>query len=298
MDFSQQLSTMKVLQNEPMARHTTFKVGGPADWMAFPQSEEDIVRALQAAKEAGMPVTVIGNGSNLIVRDGGIRGLVIKIGRNLSEISVDQHNVIAQGGATLRKVANFALEHSLSGFEFAAGIPGNVGGAACMNAGAYGCEMAKVIHNVQAVTREGEIRCASVQELDFGYRQSKIRNEGWIVTRVFYNLSPDDAAEIRKRMEEYDARRSASQPLDYPSAGSVFKRPEGHYAGKLVQDSGLKGYAIGGAQVSPKHAGFIINTGAATAQNIEDLIQHIQKTVWDQFGVSLETEVRMIGETT
>ena len=281
---------------EMMKEHTTFRVGGAADYFIQPKSAEELRAALEILHRYEIPVLVIGNGSNLLVRDKGIRGAVIQIYNRMADITVAGDTIYAKGGALLSAVAARAAEKSLTGLEFASGIPGSIGGAVVMNAGAYGGEMKDVLVSVEVLTQELEIKTIPVAELDLGYRHSIIPEKGYIVLGATLRLKEGDAAEIRGRMAELAEQRRAKQPLQYPSAGSTFKRPEGYFAGKLVQDAGLKGKTIGGAQVSEKHSGFLINIGGATAQDILDLIAFCQKEVKEQFGVTLETEVKIVGE--
>ena len=281
---------------EMMKEHTTFRVGGAADYFIQPKSAEELRAALEILHRYEIPVLVIGNGSNLLVRDKGIRGAVIQIYNRMADITVAEDTIYAKGGALLSAVAARAAEHSLTGLEFASGIPGSIGGAVVMNAGAYGGEMKDVLVSVEVLTQELEIKTIPVAELDLGYRHSIIPEKGYIVLGATLRLKEGNAAEIRGRMAELAEQRRAKQPLQYPSAGSTFKRPEGYFAGKLVQDAGLKGKTIGGAQVSEKHSGFLINIGGATAQDILDLIAFCQKEVKEQFGVTLETEVKIVGE--
>lgn len=285
----------QVLLNEPMSRHTTFRVGGPAEIMFFPKNEEQTQRAMIAAKENNVPVLVIGNGSNLIVKDGGIRGLVIVLGEGFSQMICVNNIIEAQAGVSMAKVASFAQINGLAGLEFASGIPGTLGGGCTMNAGAYGGQLSDVLIDAR-VLLNGEIRMMSKAELQMGYRTTLPLREGGIVLSARFELHRDDGAAILARMKDYNARRREKQPLNYPSAGSTFKRPEGYFAGALIEQSNLKGRSVGGAQVSEKHAGFIVNTGNATAQNILDLIALVQKEVFSKFGVKLETEVRILGE--
>lgn len=281
--------------NEPMSRHTTFRVGGPADLMYFPASSSQLVKALNAAEERQIPVLVMGNGSNMIVRDGGIRGLVIVLGERFSQISIEGEILSAQAGASMARVAAAAQAASLSGLEFISGIPGTLGGGCAMNAGAYGGQLSDVLVDAE-VYRNGEIRTLSREELQMGYRTTLPLREGGIVLSARFRLTPDDGEAIMARMKDLNARRRDKQPLNFPSAGSTFKRPEGYFAGALIEQAGLKGRTVGGAQVSEKHAGFIVNIGGATAKDITDLIALVQEEVRRASGVQLETEVRIIGE--
>lgn len=284
-----------LLEKEPMARHTTFRVGGEADLLFFPEGKDAVLQALKLAQELSVPAMVIGNGSNLIVGDRGIRGLVIVLGEAFAQISVEDNIVIAQAGAMLSRVSAAAQENGLAGLEFASGIPGTLGGGCAMNAGAYGGELKDVLVWAD-VLLNGEIHRLSVAQMEMGYRTTMPLREGGVVLQACFELQKDDPEAILARMKELNARRRDKQPLNFPSAGSIFKRPTGYFAGGLIEQCGLKGYTVGGAQVSQKHAGFIVNVGGATARDITDLIVHIQKTVLEQTGVTLETEARIIGE--
>lgn len=281
--------------NEPMKNHTTFKVGGPADVLVYPLNYEMIKEVIDTCKANNVEYYLIGNGSNLIVKDGGVRGVVIKVDR-LNKIQVADNIVIAQCGAILSLVAKAAMDNGLTGLEFAAGIPGYIGGAVAMNAGAYGGEMCHVIEKVLVIDNENNIRELSNEELELGYRTSAVLKYGYIVLETICRLTPGNKDKIKNRMNDLAVQRRTKQPLEYPSAGSTFKRPVGYFAGKLIQDAGLKGATFGGAQVSEKHSGFIINKGDATAADILNLIRHVQDEVYKQFGVDLHTEVRVIGE--
>lgn len=285
-----------IKSDEMMSKHTTFRIGGKADIFLQPNKEQ-LSKLLPLAKEYSVPLTVIGNGSNLLVRDGGIRGVVVEIGRNMSEILINEAGtVFVEAGAMLSRIANEAAKNSLTGFEFAAGIPGTVGGAVVMNAGAYGGEMKDVLQSVTVLTEKGEERELLVGELDLSYRHSCIPAKNYIVVGAKLKLEAGNQEEIRGRMEELKSQRVEKQPLEFPSAGSTFKRPEGYYAGKLVSDAGLKGYAVGDAQVSEKHAGFVVNKGSATASQVEQLIAEVSRIVEEKFDVRLEPEVKIIGE--
>lgn len=285
----------RVKLDQPMDRYTTFRIGGPADVMFFPETPQEILVAQALATESGVPVTVIGCGSNLLVSDAGIRGLVIALGKPFSRIEVRENAIFAQAGARLSAVANAALAHGLTGLEFASGIPGSVGGGAYMNAGAYGGQLSDVLTEVELL-RDGMAVRVPASEMDFGYRHSAAMESGALITGATFALQPGDAEEIRARMDDLNGRRRDKQPLEYPSAGSTFKRPEGYFAGALIEQAGLKGCRIGGAMVSEKHAGFIVNAGNATAQDVFELIMRVQHTVLDRSGVWLEPEVRLIGE--
>ncbi|MEG2017383.1 MAG: UDP-N-acetylmuramate dehydrogenase [Clostridium sp.] len=281
--------------NEPMKKHTTFKVGGPADVLVYPSTYEMIKKVIDVCKTNNVEYFLMGNGSNLIVKDGGVRGVVIKVDR-LNEIKVSDNAVTAQCGAILSLVAKTALENSLTGLEFAAGIPGYIGGAVAMNAGAYGGEMSHVLEKVLVINDENNIIELSKEELELGYRTSAILKHGYIVLETTIRLKQGNKEDIKGRMNDLALQRRTKQPLEYPSAGSTFKRPVGYFAGKLIQDAGLKGASVGGAQVSEKHSGFIINVGDASASDILNLIKQVQDEVYNQFGVELQTEVRIIGE--
>lgn len=289
------IASERLFENEPMAKHTTFRVGGPADLMFYPESREEIIAALNAADEAGIPAYVIGNGSNLLVRDGGIRGLVIVLSDAYARVCVDGDRIYAQSGARLSKIAAMAQENGLTGLEFASGIPGTLGGGCMMNAGAYGGQLSDVLVSCQ-VLLDGRLQSYSLKEMEMGYRSSMPLKRGGVVFSAEFQLKRDDPQAIAERMRDFAARRRDKQPLNLPSAGSTFKRPEGHFAGGLIEACQLKGVSFGGAQVSTKHAGFVVNTGGATAKDILDLIEHIQKTVYAEKGVRLEPEVRIIGE--
>lgn len=284
----------RVLENEPLSRHTTFRVGGPADVLFLPESAEELQRAMELAREAGEDCLVIGNGSNLLVRDGGVRGLVIKLAGPMSGVSVEGTAIRAQAGASLSQVSRAALQASLTGLEFASGIPGSLGGALAMNAGAYGGELSQVVREAM-VLMDGRVQTLSREELAMGYRTTRVLREGGIVLSAVLDLKEGDAPQIAATMDELNRRRREKQPLSFPSAGSTFKRPEGYFAGALIEQAGLKGYAIGGAQVSEKHAGFLINRGGATASDLLRLIEYVQERVYAQSGVRLETEVRICG---
>ncbi len=285
----------QILEGEPMARHTTFRVGGPADVLFMPEGADQLIAALEAARSAGVPAYVIGNGSNLIVRDGGVRGLVIAIGEGMSEIARCGDTLEAQAGAALARVAAFAQSEGLAGLEFASGIPGTLGGGCAMNAGAYGGQLSDVLIDARVLTG-GAVRTLSREDMQMGYRTSLPLRTGGIVLSARFALTPDAPEAIAARMRELNARRRDKQPLNLPSAGSTFKRPEGHFAGALIEQAGLKGLSVGGAQVSQKHAGFIVNTGGATASDVLALIAEVQDAVQARSGIRLETEVRVLGE--
>lgn len=289
------LPELQVLKDEPMSRHTTFRIGGPADYFVCPDREQ-IAEVLAVAKKCGMAITVIGNGSNLLVGDKGIRGLVVEIGSAMNQIMVDKNHITAGAGALLSQVAAKAAAAELGGMEFATGIPGSVGGAVTMNAGAYGGEMKDILRTVTVLTPEGELKTLDVSEMDLSYRHSCVPEQQYIVLEAEIELGYKPEKEIRAQMEELRNKRIEKQPLEYPSAGSTFKRPEGYFAGKLIMDAGLRGYRVGDAQVSEKHCGFVINRKNASAQEVRQLMQDVQDKVKAQFGVMLEPEVKMLGE--
>lgn len=289
------VSAEAILENEPMSKHTTFRIGGNAEVFVSPKVSQ-ISAIMKLAKEYEVPVTIMGNGSNLLVGDKGIRGLVLSFGKEAEEIQVDGSCMVVSAGAFLAKIAAEAAKRSLTGFEFAAGIPGTLGGAIVMNAGAYGGEIKDVLISAKVLTPEGEVIELSNSELELSYRHSCIPEKGYIVLEAVLEFMPSEEAMIREKMEDFKNRRIEKQPLEYPSAGSTFKRPEEHFAGKLIQDAELRGYCVGGAQVSEKHCGFVINKGDATAADVLQLIKDVQKIVYDKFQVELEPEVKMIGE--
>lgn len=285
----------RLLENEPMSRHTTFRVGGPAELMFFPASVAEVCRALELARAAGAEVHLVGNGSNLLVRDGGLRGLTLVMGEQMAQVRVEGRELIAQAGARLSRVAAAAQEAGLSGLEFASGIPGTLGGGCAMNAGAYGGQLSDVLVSAE-VLLDGEIRTLTRDEMEMGYRTTRPLREGGTVLSARFALNSDAPEAILERMRELNARRREKQPLNLPSAGSVFKRPEGHFAGALIENCGLKGRSVGGAQVSAKHAGFIVNTGDAMAADVLELIAQVQAVVKRETGVQLEPEVQILGE--
>ena len=283
------------LVNVPMSEYTTLKLGGPADYLVFPRSTDEIAALFAEAGAYNQPVTVIGHGSNLLVLDGGIRGLVIRIGKNMKRITRKGNRITAQAGAMLGKVAMEAAEAGLTGLEFASGIPGTVGGGVTMNAGAYDGEMAQVVTQVRGIRPGGGEVCLSREEMNFGYRHSAVKEKNFIVTSVDFELQEGAPEAIRAKMAELNAKRAEKQPLDQPSAGSTFKRPEGYYAAALIDQCGLKGYSIGGAMVSMKHAGFLINNGTSS-QDFLDLMVKVQQIVEERVGVRLEPEIKIVGE--
>ena len=285
-----------LLLAEPMTKHTSFHIGGPAELMAQPQSEAELQSLLLKAAEAAVPVTLVGNGSNLLVREKGIRGLVIKLGSMLRDIKLNGNVLTFGSGVSLAQASKKAAELGLSGMEFAVGIPGSIGGAVYMNAGAYDGEMSKVVKSVRVMDAAGEVSELSAGELDFGYRHSALQGSGKIVTSVTVELAAGDKQAIAEKMADFSNRRITKQPLELPSAGSMFKRPPGYFAGTLIDQTGLKGYTVGGAQVSTKHAGFVVNIGGATAADVLQLISDVQAKVFAAHGVKLEPEVLVLGE--
>ncbi|MDH2471178.1 UDP-N-acetylmuramate dehydrogenase [Clostridium perfringens] len=280
--------------DSPMSEHIYFRVGGPADILVTPVNEEQVVNTLKLCREYNVPYFILGNGSNILVKDGGISGVVIKFNK-LNKITTEGNCVTAQSGALLKDVSKAALENNLRGFEFACGIPGSIGGAVFMNAGAYDGEMAHVIKSARVIDENCNIKNLTKEELELGYRSSIVMKKGYVVIKATVELESGEYASIKDKIDDLTNRRESKQPLEYPSAGSTFKRPEGYFAGKLIQDSGLKGFSIGGAAVSEKHSGFVINKGGATAKDVLDVIAHVQKTVKENFDVELHTEVRIIG---
>ena len=285
-----------ILIDEPMSRHTTFRVGGPADFFVTPKAKEEVRDVIRICKEAGMPYYIIGNGSNLLVSDAGYRGVIVQIYKEMNEVKVEGDLVKAQAGALLSGIAAKALAAELSGFEFASGIPGTIGGACVMNAGAYGGEMKDVLESVTVLTGEGKIIELGRNELELGYRTSVIAKKGYIVLGAVLKLERGDGEKIKTYMDELKEKRVTKQPLEYPSAGSTFKRPEGYFAGKLIEDAGLRGFQVGGAQVSEKHCGFVINRDHATAADIMELMRQVQIRVKENSGVDLEPEVKRLGD--
>ena len=285
-----------ILTDEPMSRHTTFRVGGPADFFVTPKAKEEVRDVIRICKEAGMPYYIIGNGSNLLVSDAGYRGVIVQIYKEMNEVKIEGDLVKAQAGALLSGIAAKALGAELSGFEFASGIPGTIGGACVMNAGAYGGEMKDVLESVTVLTGEGKIIELGRNELELGYRTSVIAKKGYIVLGAVLKLERGDGEKIKTYMDELKEKRVTKQPLEYPSAGSTFKRPEGYFAGKLIEDAGLRGFQVGGAQVSEKHCGFVINRDHATAADIMELMRQVQIRVKENSGVDLEPEVKRLGD--
>lgn len=294
-ELSEIVGEENIIENEPLSRHTSFKIGGPARYFLTPKDEEGIVRTVSVCREKNIPFYVIGNGSNLLVSDRGYDGVIIRF-TGLKEIKTEGEKIYVQAGASLAAAANEALKNSLAGFEFAAGIPGTAGGALVMNAGAYGGEMSHVTESARVLDKDGNIIMLTNEELDFSYRNSVVSKKGYYALSAVIKLEhTDDMEAVRAKMQEFAVKRREKQPLEYPSAGSTFKRPEGHFAGKLIMDAGLSGYSIGGACISEKHCGFIINKGGATADNVIELINFTKKTVKEKFGVEIEPEIKMLG---
>ena len=285
-----------LLIDEPMSRHTSFKIGGPADLMAMPSNEEELCKLLKRAAEHNVSVTLVGNGSNLLVRDKGIRGLVIKLGNMLNTIEADENSITFGSGVSLALASKKAAELGFTGMEFAVGIPGSIGGAVYMNAGAYDGEMANVVTAVRTVDSQGNVKVLSKDEMCFGYRKTALQGSDLIVTAVTVSMPKGEVSEILAKMADFSQRRISKQPLELPSAGSMFKRPPGYFAGTLIDQTGLKGYTVGGAQVSTKHAGFVVNIGGATAADVLQLIKDVQDKVMAEHGVMLHPEVLIIGE--
>ena len=295
-EIEQILPAGQILRREPMSRHTTFRVGGPAELFLEIRTASEIQKLLTFFQESGTKYFIVGNGSNLLVSDGGYDGAILHIGEGFDKIGVVGEKVRAQAGALLGRAALTAQQNSLTGLEFAFGIPGSVGGAAVMNAGAYGGEMSQVVTQVRVVSREGEVMELDNSTMEFGYRTSVIKKHPLILTECVFLLKQGNKEEIAAKMADFQSRRKEKQPLEYPSAGSTFKRPAGYFAGKLIMDAGLAGYRIGGAEVSAKHCGFIINTGDASAADIRSLISYVQEEVYRQFHVQLEPEVLFLGD--
>lgn len=283
-----------ILLHEKMAGHTTFRIGGSADCFLQLESEEQLQKVKRYLNLVGEPCFILGNGSNLLVSDQGYRGIILQIGPKMSRIQVNGNTIVAQAGALLSQVAKAAYEHSLTGLEFAAGIPGTVGGGVVMNAGAYGGEMSQVVTMVRVIDKNGEVMELDNSTMEFGYRYSAIKKYPFTVTEVTLRLTEGNKEDIYTRLKELALKRRAKQPLNYPSAGSTFKRPEGYFAGKLIMDAGMRGFQIGGARVSDKHCGFIINTGEATAEDVKGVIKEVQTRVKELFHVDLEPEIILL----
>lgn len=291
-----ELDKSEIMVDEPMHNHISFKVGGPADILVRPRTEEEIQKVFKIAKENNIPFIIKGNGSNILIKDGGFRGLVIEIADNFSDYKIEGETMTVQAGALLSIIGKKAMEASLTGFEFASGIPGTLGGALAMNAGAYGGEMKNIVESVRIMDEDGNIKEYSNEEMAFSYRHSRLSDTKHIALSARIKLQKGIYEDIKEIMDDLRLKRTSKQPLEYPSAGSTFKRPEGYFAGKLIQDSDLKGYQMGGAQVSSKHSGFIINYDKASAKDIINLIDHVKERVFECFGVRLEEEVKILGE--
>lgn len=282
--------------NEPMSRHTTFNIGGPADYLLFPSDMEQLSKIFVLLKSYDIPHTILGNGSNVLVLDKGIRGAVIKMHAPMSYKRCEGNRIVAGAGAYLKHVSKFAADNGLTGMEFACGIPGSLGGAVFMNAGAYDGEMAGIVARVKTVTHNGKILTYEKDELDFGYRHSVFQHNGQAICEITLELAAGDRDAIQAKIDDFTQRRESKQPLEMPSAGSTFKRPQGYFAGTLIDETGLKGLQVGGAQISTKHAGFVVNSGNATAADVLNLIKEVQERVYAKNGVRLFPEVRIIGE--
>lgn len=284
-----------ILQNEPMSRHTTFRIGGEASYFIRISRMEQLLKLVPYLRQIEVPCFILGNGSNLLVSDKGYEGVILQIGDKFNRIEAEGNIMTIEAGALLSQVAHRALLEELTGLEFASGIPGTIGGGVVMNAGAYGGEMKQVVKSVTVLSDEGEVLQLDNATMEFGYRTSTIKNRHFTVLQVTLQLEKGNAEEIKAKMDDFAARRKAKQPLEYPSAGSTFKRPEGYFAGKLIMDAGLRGYSVGGARISEKHCGFVINTGKATATDVADVIAEVQERVKNKFGVSLEREIIYLG---
>lgn len=299
-EFYEKLSKIvekeQILIEEPMKKHTTFRIGGPAEYLILPQTAEEIADVVKLCRQEEIPWYIVGNGSNLLVADEGVRGVVIQLLRNFNQIQVEGCQIRMQAGAQNAAVAKRALDASLTGFEFAAGIPGTIGGAVVMNAGAYGGEMKDILKEVTVLDQNGMIRTIPAKELELGYRTSIIARKGYVVLEAVIVLKTGDPKEIKAAIDDLKEKRVTKQPLEYPSAGSTFKRPEGYFAGKLIMDAGLRGFSVGGAQISEKHCGFVINKGNATAKDVTELMDETKKIVMEKFGVALEPEVKRLGQ--
>ena len=294
--FNEIIPTSRLLINEPLSKHTTFKIGGPADYLVLPSSIDEVSGVMIIAQQYNIPVSIIGNGSNILVLDKGIKGLVLKFGSDMSYIRHSEATVTIGAGAMLADVCIYGAKHGLGGLEFAIGIPGSIGGAVFMNAGAYSGEMCQVVGATIGVCTDGSIKRFGESAIAFGYRHSAFQDNKCIICEVELNLIRQEKPTIEQKMYEYQVRRETKQPLEMPSAGSTFKRPPGHFAGTLIEQAGLKGLTVGGAQVSMKHAGFVVNAGGATAQDVLKLIKEVQRLVYEHSGIMLEPEVRIVGE--
>ena len=293
--LEERLAPDSVCTDELMSRHTTFRIGGPASVFVTPKSEKDLVTAIEICRSQDAPYFILGNGSNLLVSDQGYDGVVVHIGSDLRDISVEGTEITAKTGAMLSQVAHAALAHGLTGMEFAAGIPGSLGGACIMNAGAYGGEMSQILVGVRALDDKGQIVELAADQLELGYRHSIMMEKQYVVLGARIHLEKGDPEKIQAQMDDLKEKRIAKQPLEYPSAGSTFKRPEGAFAGKLIMDAGLRGFRIGDAMVSEKHCGFVVNAGKATAEDVCGVISHVQQVVMEKYGKELEPEIRFLG---
>lgn len=294
--FQEIMDSQRVLVQEPMSKHTTFRIGGPADYFLQPESAEEVQKILEICSREHVPWFILGNGSNLLVSDQGYRGVVIQLYRNMNRIVIEGSRIVAQSGVSLAALSRKAMEASLTGLEFAGGIPGTLGGAVTMNAGAYGGEMKDVLEEITVLDSSGQQMILHADQLEMGYRTSIVKTKNYIVLEVSLRLRPGEKETIRAIMQDLAQRRASKQPLEYPSAGSTFKRPKGYFAGKLIMDAGLKGYRAGDAQVSEKHCGFVVNCGHATAADVAAVMKHVQKEVKRQFQVELEPEVKFLGD--
>ena len=291
------ISKEKIKYNEPLSKHTSFNIGGPADVLVEVSTGDELASVLEIIKKENYDFFLLGNGSNVLASDEGFKGVIIKLVGDFLNVKVEKDTITAGAGVTLTKLANAAMNASLSGLEFASGIPGTLGGALFMNAGAYGGEMKQIVEEVTVFDKEeGTIKVLSGEEMNFGYRRSVLKEKGYIALSSVMKLKESDSSAIRETMLDLAKKRKEKQPREYPSAGSTFKRPEGYFAGKLIEDAGLGGYSVGGAQVSEKHKGFVINKGNATAKDVSDLMEHVIKTVKEQSGVTLEPEVLLLGK--
>ena len=293
--LTEYIEEKRIYKDEPMRKHTTFRIGGNADYFVVPKTEEEIRIVICLCKEERMPYYILGNGSNLLVSDKGYRGVIIEICKKMNEICVEGNFLKVQAGALLSKVGSAALDAGLAGFEFASGIPGTMGGAVFMNAGAYGGEMKDILTEVTVLDENNEVRVLKKEELELGYRTSIVAKKGYVVLSAKVELKKGNQMEIRERMNELKVQRTTKQPLEYPSAGSTFKRPEGYFAGKLIADAGLRGFQVGGAQVSEKHCGFVVNKDQATAADVMNLMNQVSDKVYEMSGVRLEPEVKRLG---
>ncbi|GFI42648.1 UDP-N-acetylenolpyruvoylglucosamine reductase [Lachnospiraceae bacterium] len=294
-ELAEIVSKERIKIEEPMSSHTTFRVGGPAELFVMPGTFDEVRGTVEFCRKNRVPYYIVGNGSNLLVSDEGYQGVIIQLGKELGEIRIEGDSVTAQAGARLSVIANQAMEADLTGFEFASGIPGTLGGACVMNAGAYGGEMRDVLTEITALTPEGDVIRIPKEQMELGYRTSIVSRKEYIVLEACMQLKKGNRQEIQAQMEELREKRVSKQPLEYPSAGSTFKRPEGYFAGKLIQDAGLRGFTVGGAQVSEKHCGFVINRGGATAKDVAKLMSRVSEIVEEKFGVKLEPEVKRLG---